>query len=93
MTESDEPFSAVDRDFKPSVDKLIPMHDLLSWKPKYVGYDVVRSYGWIVLSETKSWYSQEDVDDFFCNNQLVVLNCCVYLIVNLQQPKQKYWYC
>ena len=45
MTEIDGPFSRVDGTFKSSVDKLIPIRDLLPWKTtEYVVNDVVRPY-------------------------------------------------
>ena len=63
MTELDEPFSGVGRAFKPSGDKLIPIHNLLPWKTtESVGYDVVRSYEWLISSETSSWSAQEYVE-------------------------------
>ena len=62
-TELDENFSGVDGSLKPSVEKITPIRDLLPWKTTAsVGYDAVRSYEWLLLSETISWYSQEYID-------------------------------
>ena len=45
MNELDEPFSAVDGSFKSSVEKLIPIRNILPWKTtEPIGYDFVRSY-------------------------------------------------
>ena len=89
MTELDEPFRGVDGYFKSSGDKLIPIHDLLPWKKTYsMGYDVVRSYEWLILSENISWYVQDFFENLFFKNQLVVLDPCVYLIVPFIQSKR-----
>ena len=45
MTKLDEPFSGVDGFFKLYVDKLIPIHVLLTIKTtEYMGYDIERLY-------------------------------------------------
>ena len=87
MTELYEPFSGDGGAFKSSGEKLIPIHNLLPWKRnKSVGCDVVRSYEWLILLETKYWYVWEDVE-------LVVLDCCMDLIVPLWHEKVKAGHC
>ena len=45
MTELDETFNGFDGAFKSSIEKLIPICNLLTWKTtESVGYDVVWSY-------------------------------------------------
>ena len=66
MTEIDELFSGFYGAFKISGYKLTPIRNLLAWKTtESMVYYVVQSYEWLVSSETKSWYSQEDVDKLF----------------------------
>ena len=38
MTELDEPFNGVDRDFKSYVEKLLPRRNVLPWKTTYPWY-------------------------------------------------------
>ena len=65
MNGFDKTFSLVYGAFQLSVETIIPICDLLSWKTtESAGYDIVQSYEWLILSETKSWYAEEDVDDF-----------------------------
>ena len=53
MTEFDEPFSGVYGVFKSSIDKSVPIRDLLYLQTiESVGYDGVGSYELIILSET-----------------------------------------
>ena len=60
MNELDEPFSAVDGAFKSSLDKLIPIHDLLPWKTtESVGYDAEWSYEYLISSEITYWSARE----------------------------------
>ena len=64
MTEFEKPFIEVDESIKLSIEKLLPKHNLISWKKnESVGYDVVQSFKWLISSETISWYAQEDVDE------------------------------
>ena len=64
MTEFGGPFSVVVGAFKSSVENLIPISDLLSWKTtESVEYDVVWSYEWLILSENASYSAQEDVNE------------------------------
>ena len=56
----------VDGAFKSYAEKVIPKHDFTYWiTTESMGYDVVRSYEWLILSETTSWSAQEDVDELF----------------------------
>ena len=63
MTELDELFSGVYEEFKSYVEKLILIRNLLPWKiTESMGYDVVLSYEWQILSENKYWSARENVD-------------------------------
>ena len=65
MTEFYETFISVDWALSPSIEKLIPIINLLSWKKtESVGCYVVRSYEWLILSEIISRSAQEYYDEF-----------------------------
>ena len=63
MAELGEPFRGVYGSFKLSVEKLIPIINLLPWKiTEPVVFDVVQSYEWLISSETTSWFARVYVD-------------------------------
>ena len=63
ITELDEPFIRVDISFKLSVEKLIPIRDLLPLKTTLIlNQRSVCSYELLISSDTTSWSELEDVD-------------------------------
>ena len=79
MTVCIQPFCRVEKAFKLSVDKLLPKPDFLSLKKtEFMFNDVIRSYGWLILSETTFRSAQEYSDYLVLQQSTDIILFCIY---------------